>query len=258
MPKLAANLSMLFREHAFPDRFAAAARAGFRAVEFQFPYEWHETALSRAARDADLLVVLHNLPAGDTASGELGIACLPGREQEFRDGVERALRYARAFDCSRLNCLAGIAPAGIERDRLAETLANNLRFAARRLAAEGIELMVEPVNTRTVPGFFLSGSRDALAIIDAAGEPNIRLQYDIFHMQVMEGDLSSRIEALLPRIGHMQLADSPGRNEPGTGEINFSNLLAHIDRVGYEGWVGCEYHPARDTLSSLGWARPYL
>ncbi len=258
MPKLAANLSLLFREHAFPDRFSAAARVGFRAVEFQFPYEWSETALAHAARDAGLEVVLHNLPAGNTAAGELGIACLPGRESEFREGVEHALRYARAFGCRRLNCLAGIAPAGIAPRRLAETLATNLRFAARRLAVDGIDLMVEPVNTRTVPGFFLCRSQDTLDVMDAAGEPNVRLQYDIFHMQVMEGDLSSRIETLLHRIGHIQLADAPGRNEPGTGEINFSNLLAHVDRIGYEGWIGCEYHPARDTLSSLGWARPYL
>lgn len=258
MPKLAANLSLLFREHAFPERFAAAAQAGFGAVEFQFPYEWNDAMLARAAREAGVSVVLHNLPAGHAASGELGIACLPGREQEFRAGVERALDYARAFGCPRLNCLAGIAPPGIPRDRLEDTLVNNLRFAARHLASEGIELMVEPVNTRTVPGFFMCRSEDALRIIDAAGEPNIRLQYDIFHMQVMEGDLSSRIEALLPRIGHMQLADAPGRNEPGTGEINFPNLLAHIDRIGYSGWIGCEYHPARDTLSGLVWARPYL
>lgn len=258
MPKLAANLSMLFTEDSFPERFAAAARAGFRYVEFQFPYEWEAPRLARSARDAGVEVVLHNLPAGDPARGELGIACLPGREGEFREGVELALEYARELRCPRLNCLAGIAPGGVDPAVLRATLVANLRYAAARLAEEHVVLLVEPLNTRSVPGFFLHHSAAAIELLDAAGAANLQLQYDIFHMQIMEGDLAHRIERLLPRIGHIQLADVPRRNEPGTGEINFPFLLRRIDSLGYEGWIGCEYNPSADTLSSLAWAKPYL
>ena len=258
MPKLAANISMLFRELHFQDRFAAAARAGFRHVECQFPYEWPAAMLAQAARGAGVNVVLHNLPAGDLAAGELGIACHPGREEEFRAGTERAIDYARQLGCTRLNCLAGIAPSGIDRNALLATLVRNLRWAAARLSEEGIELLVEPLNTRTVPNFFLNRSDAAVELFELVASPNLRLQYDVFHMQIMEGDLANRIERLLPRIGHIQIADVPRRNEPGTGEINYPFLLDHIDRLGYAGWIGCEYNPSGDTVSSLGWARPYL
>jgi hydroxypyruvate isomerase len=258
MPRLAANLSLLFAEHAFPERFAAAARAGFRFVEYQFPYAWPAAELAARARAASLDVVLHNLPAGDAAKGDRGIACLPGRENEFREGVELAIEYARAAGCPRLNCLAGIAPADVARERLQEVLVENLRHAAGRLGAEGIRLLIEPINPRTVPGFFLNTSREAEAIIEAAGVDNLAIQYDLFHMQIVEGDLAMTVERLLPKIGHMQLADVPGRHEPGTGEINFPWLLAHIDRLGYSGWMGCEYNPQGETVAGLTWARPYL
>ena len=255
MPKLAANLSTLFPEVQFPDRFAAAARAGFRYVEYQFPYQWSPDELARRARDAGVQVVLHNLPAGDFAKGDRGIACLPGREQEFREGVERAIDYAGAARCPRLNCLAGIAP--VDREHFA-VLAENVRYAARKLGTAGLSLTLEPINTRTVPGFFLSRSAQALDVLNAAGEGNALLQYDFFHMQIMEGDLATTLARLLPRIGHIQLADVPDRHEPGTGEINFDFLLRRLDALGYSGYVGCEYNPRGDTLEGLKWAQPYL
>ena len=255
MPKLAANLSTLFPQLDFLDRFAAAARAGFRYVEYQFPYTWTADELARRARDAKVQVVLHNLPAGDFAKGERGIACLPGREREFRDSVEQAVAYAKAVDCPRLNCLAGLAPA--DEPHFA-TLVQNVRYAARRLGEAGLQLTLEPINTRTVPGFFLSRSAQAIEVLNAAGEGNAFLQYDFFHMQIMEGDLAATVERLLGRIGHIQLADVPGRHEPGTGEVNFAFLLRHLDALGYSGWVGCEYNPRGDTLEGLKWAQPYL
>jgi len=258
VPRLAANLSLLFPDLEFPARFAAAARAGFRHVEYQFPYAWPASEVARWAHEARVEVVLHNLPGGDFAKGDRGIACLPPRCDEFRAGVARAIEYARAVNCPRLNCLSGVIPAGAERARYAETLIENLAFAAGELKKAGIALMVEACNTRSVPGFFLHSSRQVLEAIDAAGSDNAYLQYDIFHMQIMEGDLAKTIERLLPRIGHMQLADVPDRHEPGTGEINFPWLLERIDRLGYGGAIGCEYNPRGDTLAGLGWAKAYL
>jgi hydroxypyruvate isomerase len=259
MPRLAANISLLFPEVPFMERFAAAARAGFRYVEYQFPYaEGGAEDIASRARDAGVEVVLHNLPAGDAAKGDRGIACQPARVAEFRAGVERAIEYARAAGCPRLNALAGIAPADAAPELLFETLVENLRYAAGKLAAAGLTLLTEPVNRRTIPGFFLSGSRQGIEVIDAVGAPNLKLQYDIFHMQIVEGDLAKTIERLLPRIGHLQLADVPDRHEPGTGEINYEYLLAHIDRLGYAGWIGCEYIPKADTREGLAWARRYL
>ena len=258
MPQLAANLSLLFPQLDFLDRFAAAAGAGFRCVEYQFPYAWRCSEVAERARAAGVEVVLHNLPAGDFAKGDRGIACLPERRGEFRDGVGRALEYARATSCKRLNCLAGVVPSDAARARHFDTLVENLRFAADALRGEGMQLMLEACNTGSVPGFFISSSRDAIAALDAAGAGNAYFQYDIFHMQIVEGDLTRTIERLLPRIGHMQLADVPGRHEPGTGEINFAFLLGHIDRIGYAGAIGCEYNPVGDTLQGLTWARPFL
>ena len=255
MPRLAANLSTLFTERRFLDRFAAAAAAGFRYVEYQFPYDHPAAEVADAARTAGVQVVLHNLPAGEMAAGERGIACLPGREAEFRAGVERAIGYAKAAGCPRLNCLAGLAPP--DRPHF-DAFVANVRYAARRLGEVGVQLVLEPINTRTVPGFFLTGTRQTIDILDAAGEGNALLQYDVFHMQIMEGDLARTLERLLPRIGHVQIADVPTRHEPGTGEINFAFLLAHLDAVGYDGWVGCEYNPLGDTVEGLKWARPYL
>jgi hydroxypyruvate isomerase len=255
MPKLAANLSTLFPEISFLERFAAARAAAFRYVEYQFPYAWQPQEVGQAARAAGVQVVLHNLPAGDLARGERGIACLPGREREFREGVERAIEYAMAVGCKRLNCIAGLAPA----DRAHfDVLVANVRHAARRLGEVGIELVIEPINARSVPGFFLTRSAQAVDVLNAAGEANARIQYDVFHMQIMEGDLACTLERLLGRIGHIQIADVPERHEPGTGEINYDFLLAHLDRLGYSGWVGCEYNPRGDTREGLTWAKPYL
>ena len=255
MPKLAANVSMLFPELEFLARFEAAARAGFRFVEYQFPYAWPAAEVARRAREAGVAVVLHNLPAGDFAVGDRGIACLPGREAEFRDGVERAIGYAKAAECPRLNCLAGIAPQ--DREHL-EVYVRNVRYAARRLGEVGVQLLIEPISTRAIPGFFLTRSGQAIDVLDAAGEGNASLQYDIFHMQIMEGDLAHSLARLLPRIGHVQLADVPDRHEPGSGEINFDYLLRHLDAIGYGGWVGCEYNPQGDTVQGLKWARAWL
>lgn len=259
MPRLAANLSLMFAEVPFMERFAAAARAGFRYVEYQFPYAFGSAAeVAQRARDAGVEVVLHNLPGGDAARGDRGIACQPARVSEFREGVERAIEYARAAGCPRLNALAGVAPADAAPELLFETLVENLRYAAGKLATAGLTLLTEPANRRTIPDFFLNTSRQGIEAIDAAGSANLKLQYDIFHMQIVEGDLAKTIERLLPRIGHLQLADVPDRHEPGTGEINFDFLLAHIDRLGYPGWIGCEYLPKGDTVTGLAWAKRYL
>lgn len=255
MPRLAANLSMLFTERDFLDRFAAAAAAGFRYVEYQFPYAHAADEVADAARRAGVEVVLHNIPAGDMARGERGIACLPGRERDFQAAVALAIEYAKRAGCPQLNCLAGLAP--VERPHF-DALVGNVRYAARRFAEVGLRLTLEPINTRSVPGFFLTHSRQALDVLDAAGEGNAFLQYDVFHMQIMEGDLAATIERLLPRIGHIQIADVPARHEPGTGEIDFDFLLAHLDAIGYSGWVGCEYNPLGETVEGLKWARPYL
>jgi hydroxypyruvate isomerase len=255
MPKLAANVSMLFPQLDFLDRFSAARNAGFRAVEYQFPYDHEAAEVARRARDAGVEVVLHNLPLGGDPKVERGIACLPGREREFRDNVERGIEYALAAGCPRLNCISGIAPADKEH---VDVLVGNLRYAARKLGAAGLQLMLEPVSTRTVPGFILNRSQPAIDVLNAVGEGNAFLQYDLFHMQIMEGDLAATIERLLPRIGHMQIADVPARNEPGTGELNFDFLLHHIDGLGYSGWIGCEYNPRGDTVEGLKWARAYL
>jgi hydroxypyruvate isomerase len=259
MPKLAANISLLFAHLPFAERFAAAAKAGFRYVEYQFPYAFGSAKeIAEHARAAGVEVVLHNLPAGDAAKGDRGIGCQPERVNEFREGVERAIEYAKAVGCPRLNTLAGIAPAGVPREKVTETLVENLRFAAARFKAAGLTLLTEPCNTRTIPGFFLNTSKQGIEAIDGAGADNLLLQYDVFHMQIVEGDLAKTIERLLPRIGHIQIADVPERNEPGTGEINFDFLLPHIDRLGYQGWIGAEYIPKGDTVQGLSWAAPYL
>ena len=258
MPRLAANVSLLFPQVDFLERFDAAAGAGFRYVEYQFPYAWGASEVAERARAAGVEVVLHNLPGGDFGKGDRGLACLPERRSEFRDGVGRAIEYARAVGCPRLNCLAGVVADEAPRARHFDTLVDNLRYAAGMLRAEGMRLMLEACNRRSVPGFFVATSREALAALDAAGADNAFLQYDMFHMQIMEGDLARTIDRLLPRIGHMQLADVPDRHEPGSGEINFPFLLAHIDRLGYAGWIGCEYNPRGDTVEGLKWAKPYL
>ncbi|MDO9361049.1 MAG: hydroxypyruvate isomerase [Polaromonas sp.] len=253
MPKFAANLTMLFTELPFMDRFAAARAAGFAAVEYLFPYDYSKEELKAALKMHGLKQVLHNLPAGDWAAGERGIACHAGRTAEFREGVNRAIDYATALGCPQVNCLAGKLPEGASVAQAHATLVANLRFASSALAAAGIRLLIEPINTFDIPGFFLSRTDQALAILDEVASSNLFVQYDIYHAQRMEGELGSTLTKHLPRIGHIQLADNPGRNEPGTGEINYPWLFQHIDEAGYGGWIGCEYKPKTSTVSGLGW-----
>lgn len=257
MPRFSANLSFLYTECDFLERFAAARADGFAAVEFHFPYGVAPALLAEKLRKTNLALVLFNLPAGDWAGGDRGIACHPRRIQEFQDGVGLAIDYARQLNCPRLNCLAGLRPDDVSAARARETLIENLRFAAFALKREGVELLLEPINLRDMPGFLVNTTRQALDIIDAVGSDNLRLQYDIYHAQVMEGDLARTLQEHLPQIGHIQLADNPGRHEPGTGEINFPFLLQHLDRIGYAGWVGCEYKPSGRTEDSLDWLKPW-
>ncbi len=258
MPKFAANLTMLFNEVDFLDRFKAASDAGFKGVEYLFPYAYPKEQLVELLNLNGLTQVLHNLPAGDWAKGERGIAALPDRVGEFQDGVGKAIEYATALGCKQVNCLSGIAPAGVDADKLRDTFVSNIRFAGQQFHGHGIKLLVEAINTFDIPGFYVSGTRQTLDLIDAAGNDNIFVQYDIYHMQRMEGELAATIKKHLPRIAHMQLADNPARNEPGTGEINYPYLFDQIDKLGYTGWIGCEYKPATTTTSGLGWVKPYL
>lgn len=253
MPRFAANLTMMFNEVPFLDRFERAARAGFEAVEFLFPYDFEAGEIRRRLDDNGLQLVLHNLPAGDWAAGERGIACLPERTAEFRAGVSRAIDYAGQLGGGQLNCLAGKTPAGVETERLQATLIENLRFAAQALKAAQLKLLVEPINTFDIPGFFVNRTAQAAELLDAAGADNAFIQYDLYHAQRMEGELANTLQRFLPRIAHIQLADNPGRNEPGTGEINYPFLFNRIDALGYSGWIGCEYKPASTTEAGLGW-----
>lgn len=258
MPKLAANLTMTFGEVPFLDRFAAAARAGFRAVEYLFPYEYDAAVLKAHLHEHRLTQVLHNLPAGDWAAGERGIACLPDRTAEFKAGVDQAIAYATALECERVNCLAGILPAAVSPADALRTFTGNVAYAAGRLKAAGIQLLIEPINTTDIPGFFLTSTRQAIDVIEAVGSDNVFVQFDIYHMTIMKEDVRDMIARHLPRIAHMQLADVPGRHEPGTGAIDYGALLPFIDRAGYAGWIGCEYKPEADTVSGLAWASQYL
>ncbi|RKP52823.1 hydroxypyruvate isomerase [Trinickia fusca] len=255
MPKFAANLTMLFNEVPFLERFAAAAQAGFDAVEFLFPYPYAAHELAERLETNRLRLVLHNLPAGNWEAGERGIACLPERIGEFQDGVGRAIEYAKALKVPQLNCLVGIPTPDVDADLARATIVTNLRFAADALEREGIKLLVEPCNSYDIPGFALNRSRQALDVIEAVGSTNLYLQYDIYHMQRMEGELAATIEKHLPRIAHLQLADNPGRHEPGTGEIHYAFLFARLDALGYDGYIGCEYKPRTTTLDGLGWLR---
>lgn len=253
MPQFAANLTMLFNEVPFLDRFEAAAKAGFKHVEFLFPYAFPAADI-KARLDANgLSLVLHNLPAGDWDAGERGIACHPDRVQEFRSGVAKAIEYAKVLGVQQLNCLVGKVPADADEHVVHQTMVENLRFAAAELKAAGLRLLIEPINTFDIPGFALNRTAQALALIDEVGSDNLYVQYDIYHAQRMEGELGATLQKNLARIGHIQLADNPGRNEPGTGEINYPYLFALIDRIGYTGTIGCEYKPATTTEAGLGW-----
>jgi len=258
MPKFSANLSMLFTEVGFADRFERAAKAGFKAVECQFPYELSKEDVAEKLDKYGLEFVLHNVPAGNWAAGERGTACLPGRESEFQEGVGKAIEYAKALKCPRINCLVGLTPKDVPADKVRQTLVSNLKFAAEAMQKAGISTLVESLNSYDVAGFYLTNSAAVLQLIDEVNHPNLFYQYDIYHMQVMEGNLTKTIRDNIKRIGHIQLADVPGRHEPGTGEINFTNLFKFIDEAGYTGWIGCEYKPAGATEDGLEWVKPYL
>jgi 2-dehydrotetronate isomerase len=258
MPKFAANLSMLYNEHAFLDRFAAAAADGFGAVEYLFPYEFAAADLAARLKDNGLQQVLFNAPPGDWAAGERGLACLPGREDEFRRGVERALGYARALDCPRVHLMAGLAPAGADRAALRAAYLANLAWAAAQ--ARDVTFLIEPINPRDIPRFFLNRQDDAHAVLAEVGAPNLKVQMDLYHCQIVEGDLARKIEQYLPtgNVGHFQIAGVPERHEPDIGEINHPYLFALIDRLGWDGFIGCEYRPRGNTSAGLGWLGPYL
>ena len=254
MPKFAANLSFLFTDTPFPERFKRAAAAGFKGVEYLFPYDYPAQDVADWLKAADLEQVLFNLAPGNWALGERGLACLPQRQGEFAESVEQGLNYALVLDCERLHCMAGRRPPGVSETLLEETYIANLRHAADRLATIGVTLMVEPINSRfDMPGYWLDDVAKGFRLLEAIDRENVKLQYDIYHAQIIAGDLARTLEANLQRIGHIQVADSPGRHEPGTGEINYPFLFDLLDRLGYDGWVGCEYKPQAGTEDGLGW-----
>lgn len=255
MPKFAANLTMLFNEVPFLERFAAAKAAGFEAVEYLFPYAYDKNELAGLLKTHGLKQVLHNLPAGNWDGGERGIACHPDRVEEFRQGVDQAIAYAKALGCTQVNCLAGKLPAGVSREQAQTTFVANLKYAADKLKAAGIRLLIEPINSYDIPGFFLNTTAQAAAVLEAVGSDNLWIQYDIYHAQRMEGELAATAQKYLTRIAHIQLADNPGRNEPGTGEINYPFLFRHLEAIGYTGWIGCEYKPKTKTVDGLGWIK---
>jgi hydroxypyruvate isomerase len=257
MPRFAANISMMYTELPFLDRFAAARASGFTAVEFLFPYEFPAAEIARRLQDNGLSQVLFNAPPGDWAAGERGCAALPGRGQEFRDGIRKALDYATALACPRLHVMAGLTPPGVPRDTLLATYAVNLAWAAEECVKAGVKPVIEPINHRDIPGFFLNTTDEGAAIIEAIGPERIGLQFDLYHCQITEGDIVKRVEKHLPLIAHMQVADNPGRHEPGTGEVNWPFVFGRIDELGFRGWIGCEYRPAGATLDGLGWFQPY-
>jgi hydroxypyruvate isomerase len=255
MPKFAANLTMLFNEVPFLERFAAAKAAGFEAVEYLFPYAYDKNELAGLLKTHGLKQVLHNLPAGNGGGGERGIACHPDRVEEFRAGVDKAIEYAQALGCPQVNCLAGKVPSGVSREQAHATFVANLKFAADKLKKAGLKLLIEPINSYDIPGFFLNYTAQAAAILDEVGSDNLYIQYDLYHAQRMEGELAATVQKHLARIAHVQLADNPGRNEPGTGEMNYPFLFRHLDAIGYTGWIGCEYKPKTTTVEGLGWIK---
>jgi len=257
MIKFAANLTMLFTELPFLQRFQAAAEANFQGVEFLFPYAFSKREIAEQLNNYGLKLVLHNLPAGNWDKGERGIACHPDRIVEFESGIEQAIDYAAALEVDQLNCLAGIVPAGISNELAHATMVRNLKYAADRLQSAQVRLLIEPINTVDIPGFFLSHSKQAAQLIREVGSDNLFMQYDVYHMQRMEGELINTIKNNLPLIKHIQLADNPGRAEPGTGEINYRNLFKSLEAIGYDGWIGCEYKPASGTIEGLHWRKDH-
>jgi len=257
MPRFCANLTMIYGEHDFLDRFAAAAADGFTGVEYLFPYDFEKEELKERLDRHGLVQVLHNLPAGDWAGGERGIGAVPGREGEFQDGVGKAVAYATTLGCKQVNCLSGIPPEGADAERVRRTLVENLRFAAAELGKAGIKLLLEPVNNFDIPGFYVGRVGQAAEVIEEVGSNNLFIQYDFYHQQRTEGELAANFRRHKDKIAHVQLADNPGRNEPGTGEINYPFLFDLLDREGYAGWIGCEYKPQGRTSDGLAWFAPH-
>lgn len=258
MPRFAANLTLLFNELDMLERFAAAAAAGFEAVEILFPYDWPVAQLAKRLEESGLRLVLINTPPGDWQAGERGLAAVPGREAAFRDSMARALDTARALGVPQVHCMAGIPPADEDRARAEACFLANLAWAAERAAARGLRLLIEPLNSRDVPGYFLTTAAQARPIIAAVGADNLFLQFDVYHGQIMHGDLSHTIRAQLDIIGHIQISGLPDRHEPDARqEINYPFLFGLLDELGYDGWIGCEYHPRAGTLEGLAWARTY-
>lgn len=255
MPKFAANLTMMFNEVAFPERFGAAAQAGFEAVEFLFPYDHEADALAAQLHSHGLKNVLFNMPPGDWAAGERGIASIPGREAEFREGVAKALHYAQALGTPSLHAMAGLLPAGADRARHRAVFLDNLRYACAEAARHDITVLIEPINTRDIPGYFLNTQAEAHALREELGAPNLKVQMDFYHVQIVEGDIAMKTRRYIDHIGHVQVAGVPERNEPDTGEVNYAYLFRLLDELGYQGWVGCEYRPAKGTVEGLGWLR---
>nr|WP_206679910.1 hydroxypyruvate isomerase [Rhizobium changzhiense] len=258
VPKFSANLSFLYQDLPFLDRFTAAAKDGFGALEYLGPYAEPKEKVAEALKASGLKQALFNVPSGDWAGGERGIACLPDRVEEFRNGVAQALDYAKALHCRQVNVISGLVPGGANLETLENVLVDNLKYAAKRCADAGVRLLIEPINLRDIPGFFLSTTAHAERILDRVGSDNLYIQYDFYHMQIMQGDLIPTFTRLKEKIAHVQIADNPGRGEPGTGEINYGFILSELDRLGYDGWVGCEYKPTSGTSEGLGWMKPYL
>ena len=257
MPRFAANLSMMFNEVPFLDRFALAAKAGFKGVEFLFPYEHPAAEIAARLKDNGLQQVLFNAPAGDFAKGERGMAAIPGKQAAFRESIKLALEYATSLACPRLHIMAGLKPEGVAHDTLTAVYGANLAYAAEECAKVGVKPIIEPINHRDIPGFFLNTTDQAAAIIAAVGPEKLGMQFDLYHCQITEGDVVKRVEKHLPLIAHMQVADTPGRHEPGTGEVNWPFVFKTIDALGFRGWIGCEYRPAGETLAGLSWFAPY-
>jgi len=257
MPRFAANLSMMFNEISFLDRFAAARRAGFEGVEFLFPYDFPAAELRARLKGEGLTQALFNMPPGDWANGERGTASLPGRQAEFRESVKRALDYAAALDCKLVHCMAGIPGPDTPFATAAALYAANLAWAGEQALAAGVRLAIEPINHRDMPGYHLNTQAQGAAVVEAIGRDRIGLQFDLYHVQITEGDITKRMERYLPVIAHMQIADVPARNEPGTGEIGWCYIFRRMDELGYQGWVGCEYRPAGETVAGLGWLREF-
>lgn len=258
MPRFAANLSMLYNEHGFLDRFAAAASDGFRAVEYLFPYEFSATDLKSRLEQHGLQQALFNAPPGDWSAGERGIASLPGREDEFRRSVDTALDYARVLGNDKVHVMAGLSASGVEREAQRAVYVRNLEYAARTAQSAGVTIVIEPINTRDMPGYFLNRQEEAHAICRETGAPNLKVLFDCYHCQIVEGDLAMKLRRDIDGIGHIQIAGVPARQEPDTGEVHYPYLFDLIDDLGYQGWIGCEYRPKAGTTAGLGWLRPYL